>query len=174
MKLDILAFAAHPDDAEMSCGGTIARHIKLGKKVGIIDLTRGELGTRGTSEIREQEARKSSEILGIHIRENLGMRDGFFKNDEAHQLEVIRMIRKYQPEILLANAIRDRHPDHGRSAKLIEDASFLSGLFIVFGAYLTALISDLCWEYFFGQFARANYGSVFMENASLRIYRQCY
>ncbi|MBA2423685.1 MAG: bacillithiol biosynthesis deacetylase BshB1, partial [Chitinophagales bacterium] len=128
MKLDILAFAAHPDDAEMSCGGTIARHIKLGKKVGIIDLTRGELGTRGTSEIREQEARKSSEILGIHIRENLGMRDGFFKNDEAHQLEVIRMIRKYQPEILLANAIRDRHPDHGRSAKLIEDASFLSGL----------------------------------------------
>ncbi len=128
MKLDILAFAAHPDDAEMSCGGTIARHISLGKLVGIVDLTRGELGTRGTPETREQEARRASNILGIHIRENLGMRDGFFVNDEAHQLEVIRMIRKYQPEIVLANAIRDRHPDHGRSANLIEDASFLAGL----------------------------------------------
>jgi bacillithiol biosynthesis deacetylase BshB1 len=128
MKLDILAFAAHPDDAEMSCGGTLARHISLGKSVGIVDLTRGELGTRGTPETREQEARRASDILEIHIRESLGMRDGFFENDEAHQLEVIRIIRKYQPEIVLANAIRDRHPDHGRSAKLIEDASFLAGL----------------------------------------------
>lgn len=128
MKLDILAFAAHPDDVELSCAGTIIKHVAAGKKVGIVDLTRGELGTRGTVEIREREARAATQILGVHIRENLKMRDGFFKNDESHQLEVIRMIRKYQPEILIGNAVRDRHPDHGRAAQLIEEASFLSGL----------------------------------------------
>lgn len=128
MKLDLLAFGAHADDVELSCSGTLLKHISLGKKVGIIDLTRGELGTRGTPEIREQESMNSANIMGIDIRENLGMRDGFFVNDETHQLHVIRMIRKYQPDIILANAIRDRHPDHGRAAQLVEDAVFLSGL----------------------------------------------
>ncbi|MEP7129226.1 MAG: bacillithiol biosynthesis deacetylase BshB1 [Chitinophagales bacterium] len=128
MKLDILAFGAHADDVELSCSGTLLKHIALGKKAGIIDLTRGELGTRGTPAIREQEAQTAAQIMGIDIRENLGMRDGFFVNDEAHQLQVIRMIRKYQPDIILANAIHDRHPDHGRAAQLIEESSFLSGL----------------------------------------------
>jgi bacillithiol biosynthesis deacetylase BshB1 len=128
MKLDILAFGAHPDDVELGCSGTIAKEISLGKKVGIVDLTRGELGTRGSVEIRNSESAKASEILGISVRENLDMRDGFFVNDEAHQLKVIQMIRKYQPEIVLCNAIRDRHIDHGKGSKLVSDACFLSGL----------------------------------------------
>ncbi|WP_396178418.1 bacillithiol biosynthesis deacetylase BshB1 [Flavobacterium sp.] len=128
MKLDILAFGAHPDDVELGCGGTIAKEIQLGKKVGIIDLTRGELGTRGSAEIRDQEAAKAAKILGVAVRENLRMRDGFFQNDEAHQLEIIKMIRKYQPEIVLCNAIYDRHIDHGKGSKLVSDACFLSGL----------------------------------------------
>ena len=128
MKLDILAFGAHPDDVELGCSGTIAKEISLGKKVGIIDLTRGELGTRGSVEIRNAESAKASEILGVSIRENLDMRDGFFVNDEAHQMKIIQMIRKYQPEIVLCNAIRDRHIDHGKGSILVSDACFLSGL----------------------------------------------
>lgn len=128
MKLDILAFGAHPDDIELGCSGTIAKEVSLGKKVGIVDLTRGELGTRGSVEIRNSESAKASEILGVVVRENLDMRDGFFVNDEAHQLKVIEMIRKYQPEIVLCNAIADRHIDHGKGSKLVSDACFLSGL----------------------------------------------
>ena len=128
IKLDILAFGAHPDDVELGCSGTIAKEISLGKKVGIIDLTRGELGTRGSAEIRDNEAAKAAEVLGISARENLGFRDGFFANDEKHQLEIIKMIRKYQPEVVLCNAIHDRHIDHGKGSKLVSDACFLSGL----------------------------------------------
>jgi bacillithiol biosynthesis deacetylase BshB1 len=128
MKLDILVFAAHPDDAELGAGATIAKCVAQGKKVGIIDLTRGELGTRGTSEIREKESQVASKILGIHARENMEFRDGFFTNDETHQLAVIRMIRKYRPEVVLCNAIDDRHIDHARGSKLVSDACFLSGL----------------------------------------------
>jgi bacillithiol biosynthesis deacetylase BshB1 len=128
MKLDILAFGAHPDDIELGCSGTIAKEISLGKKVGIIDLTRGELGTRGTVEIRNAEAAKAAEILEISARENLDMRDGFFINDEEHQMKVIQMIRKYRPEIVICNAIEDRHIDHGKGSKLVSDACFLSGL----------------------------------------------
>lgn len=128
MKLDILAFGAHPDDVELGCSGTIAKEISLGKKVGIIDLTRGELGTRGSVEIRNQEATAAAKILGVSARENLDMRDGFFVNDETHQLEIIKMLRKYQPEIVLCNAIDDRHIDHGKGSKLVSDACFLSGL----------------------------------------------
>ncbi|POY38853.1 bacillithiol biosynthesis deacetylase BshB1 [Flavobacterium alvei] len=128
MKLDILAFGAHPDDVELGCGGTLAKEISLGKIVGIIDLTRGELGTRGSVEIRNQEAADAAKILGISIRENLDMRDGFFVNDEAHQLKIIEMIRKYQPEIVICNAIDDRHIDHGKGSQLVSDSCFLSGL----------------------------------------------
>lgn len=128
MKLDLLAFGAHPDDVELSCSGTIAKEVALGKKVGIVDLTRGELGTRGTPEIRFQEATAAATILGVSVRENLEMRDGFFVNDEAHQLQVIQMIRKYQPTIVLCNAIMDRHIDHGKGSSLVSDACFLSGL----------------------------------------------
>ena len=128
MKLDILAFGAHPDDVELGCAGTILKEISLGKKVGIVDLTRGELGTRGSAEIRDQEANAAAKILGVVARENLEMRDGFFVNDEKHQLEIIRMLRKYQPEIVLCNAIYDRHIDHGKGSKLVSDACFLSGL----------------------------------------------
>jgi N-acetylglucosamine malate deacetylase 1 len=128
MKLDILVFAAHPDDAELSCSGTIIKHIASGKKVGIVDLTKGEMGTRGTAETRKIESELATKILGIHVRENLGMRDCFFENDEKHQLEIIRMIRKYRPEIILANAVEDRHPDHGRASKLVSDSFFKSGL----------------------------------------------
>lgn len=128
MKLDILAFGAHPDDVELGCGGTIAKEIALGKKVGIIDLTRGELGTRGSAEIRDNEAAKAAKILGVSIRENLNMRDGFFINDEEHQLAIIQVLRKYKPEIVLCNAIDDRHIDHGKGSKLVSDACFLSGL----------------------------------------------
>jgi bacillithiol biosynthesis deacetylase BshB1 len=128
MKLDILAFGAHPDDVELGCSGTIAKEVSLGKKVGIIDLTRGELGTRGSVAIRNEESAKASEILGVTVRENLDMRDGFFVNDEAHQLKVIQAIRKYQPDVVLCNAITDRHIDHGKGSKLVSDACFLSGL----------------------------------------------
>lgn len=128
MKLDLLVFAVHPDDAELGCSGTIIKHIAQGKKVGIVDFTKGELGTRGTAATRAAEAEASSKILVLHARENLGMRDGFFKNDEAHQLEIIKRIRKYQPEIILTNALYDRHPDHGRASDLANDAIFLSGL----------------------------------------------
>ncbi len=128
MKLDILAFGAHPDDVELGCSGTIAKEISIGKKVGIVDLTRGELGTRGSIEIRNEETQKASKLLGITVRENLDMCDGFFVNDEKHQLEVIKMIRKYRPEIVLCNAIEDRHIDHGKGSKLVSDACFLSGL----------------------------------------------
>ncbi len=128
MKLDILAIGAHPDDVELSCSGTIAKEVDSGKKVGILDLTQGELGTRGTPEIRDQEAKKASEILGVSTRENLGFRDGFFMNDENHQLEIIKILRKYKPDIVLCNAVTDRHIDHGRGSKLVSDACFLSGL----------------------------------------------
>ena len=128
MKLDILAFGAHPDDVELGCSGTIAKEISRGKKVGIIDLTRGELGTRGSAEIRDKEAAAAAEILGVSVRENLNMRDGFFINNEQHQLAVIEMIRKYRPEIVLCNAVDDRHIDHGKGSKLVSDACFLSGL----------------------------------------------
>lgn len=128
MKLDILVLASHPDDAEISCAGTIARHVAMGHKVGIIDLTKGELGTRGTVEIREKEALASAKILGVALRENLGLKDGFFQNDPTHQLQVIRAVRKYQPSIVLANAVYDRHVDHGKGASLAYDACFLSGL----------------------------------------------
>jgi len=128
MKLDILVFAVHPDDAELGCSGTILKHIAMGKKVGIVDFTRGELGTRGSAEIRDAEAADSARIMGLHTRENLSFKDGFFKNDEEHQLEVIKMVRKYQPEIILTNALHDRHPDHGRAGNLANDAIFLSGL----------------------------------------------
>lgn len=128
MKLDILAFGAHPDDVELGCSGTIAKEISLGKKVGIIDLTRGELGTRGSVEIRNNEAEKASKILGLSVRENLDMRDGFLVNDEKHQLKIIEILRKYKPEIVLCNAIDDRHIDHAKASKLVSDACFLSGL----------------------------------------------
>ena len=128
MKLDILAFGAHPDDVELGCGGTIAKEIALGKKVGIIDLTRGELGTRGSATLRDKEASNAKDILGVHVRENLAFADGFFINDKAHQLEIIKVLRKYQPDIVLCNAIDDRHIDHPKGSKLVSDASFLSGL----------------------------------------------
>ncbi|MDA0757902.1 MAG: bacillithiol biosynthesis deacetylase BshB1 [Bacteroidetes bacterium] len=128
MKLDILAFGAHPDDIELGCGGTLAKEIALGKKVGIIDLTRGELGTRGSVETRNKESQAATKILGVSIRENLDFRDGFFLNDEIHQMEVIRYIRKYKPEIILCNAQDDRHIDHPKGANLVSDSCFLSGL----------------------------------------------
>lgn len=128
MKTDILAIGVHPDDVEISAAGTLLVHLALGKTVGIIDLTRGELGTRGTALTRDEEATNAAKILGVHFRENLKMADGFLQNDKAHQLEIIKRIRKYQPEIVLCNAIDDRHPDHGRASKLTSDACFLSGL----------------------------------------------
>lgn len=128
MKLDILAIAAHPDDVELSCGATLAKEVAQGKKVGILDLTRGELGTRGTAETRAVEAKDAARILGVAVRENLAFADGFFINDKSHQLEVIKMIRKYKPEIVICNAIEDRHIDHGKGSKLASDACFLSGL----------------------------------------------
>lgn len=127
-KLDILAFGVHPDDVELGCSGTILASVAEGKKVGIVDLTRGELGTRGTAETRKVEAADAARVLQVAVRENLEMADGFFQNDEKHQRKVIEVIRKYRPEIVLCNAIEDRHPDHGRSAQLVEDAAFLSGL----------------------------------------------
>ena len=128
MKLDILAFGAHPDDVELGCGATLAKEISLGKKVGIVDLTRGELGTRGSADLRDIEAANSAKILGVSVRENLRFSDGFFTNDKEHQLAVIKMIRKYQPEIVLCNAVDDRHIDHPKGSNLVSDACFLSGL----------------------------------------------
>ena len=128
MKLDILAFGAHPDDVELSCGGTLLVEKMNGKKTGIIDLTQGELGTRGTAAIRKKEAAAAAKILQVDIRENLELADGFFLNDEAHQKKIIAVIRKYQPEVVLCNAPDDRHPDHGKGARLVTDAVFLSGL----------------------------------------------
>lgn len=128
MKLDILAFGAHPDDVELSCSGVLAKEISKGKKVGIVDLTQGEMGTRGSKEIRANEAKKAAEILGAEVRENLNFRDAFVTNDEAHQLKVIEMIRKYQPEIVFCNAVEDRHIDHGKASELVSHACFLSGL----------------------------------------------
>src|SRR5690606_19277770 len=122
MKLDILAFGAHPDDVELGCGATIAKEVSLGKKVGVVDLTRGELGTRGSAEIRDKEAATAAKILGIHVRENLSFRDGFFINDEIHQLEVIKRIRKYKPKIVICNAVDDRHIDHSKGSKIVSDA----------------------------------------------------
>ncbi len=127
-KLDILAVGAHPDDVELSCGATIAKEISLGKKVGILDLTRGELGTRGSAEIRDKEAADAAKILGVSVRENLAFADGFFVNDKEHQLEIIKILRKYQPEIVLCNAVEDRHIDHAKGSDLVSDACFLSGL----------------------------------------------
>ncbi len=128
MKLDILAIGAHPDDVELSCGATIAKEIAQGKKVGIIDLTRGELGTRGTAETRDKEAAEAAKILGASVRVNMEFADGFFINDKYHQIELIKMIRKYKPEIVICNAVDDRHIDHGKGSKLVSDACFLSGL----------------------------------------------
>ena len=128
MKVDILAFGAHPDDIELGCGGSLAKAVAQGKKVGLIDLTQGELGTRGSAEIRKQEATEAAKLLNASFRENLGFRDGFFVNDEAHQLEVIKTIRAYQPNIVLCNAIDDRHIDHAKGSQLVSDACFLSGL----------------------------------------------
>jgi bacillithiol biosynthesis deacetylase BshB1 len=128
MKLDILAIGVHPDDVELGCSGVLINEMRLGKKTGIIDLTQGELGTRGDEHTRHAEAQKAAEIIGVNIRENLKMRDGFFRNDEEHQLKLISVIRKYKPEIVFANILDDRHPDHGRAGHLIADACFLSGL----------------------------------------------
>lgn len=128
MKLDILAIGVHPDDVELGCSGTLINEIKKGKKAGIVDLTRGELGTRGTIESRYEEAANAGRIIGISVRENLKMRDGFFKNDEEHQVNLIRAIRKYQPAVVIGNALHDRHPDHGRAGHLIATACYLSGL----------------------------------------------
>lgn len=128
IKLDILAIGAHPDDVELSCGATIAKEIDNGKKVGIIDLTRGELGTRGTAETRDKEAENAADILGITLRINMEFSDGFFLNDKKHQIELIKMIRKYQPDIVLCNAVDDRHIDHEKGSQLVSDVCFLSGL----------------------------------------------
>lgn len=128
VKLDILVLTVHPDDAELGCSGTIMKHVAMGRQVGVIDLTRGELGTRGTVESRAKEAAAAADIMGLALRDNLEMRDGFFRNDEEHQLRIVAEIRKYRPEIVISNALFDRHPDHGRSGDLINDACFLSGL----------------------------------------------
>lgn len=135
LKLDILAFAAHPDDVELSCSGTLIRHIQAGKRVGIVDLTEGELGSRGSAILRKQEAAAASQVMKIHYRANLAMRDGFFTIDEMHQRLIIEQIRLTRPEIVLANAVSDRHIDHGRAAKLVAEAVFLSGLHKIETAY---------------------------------------
>jgi bacillithiol biosynthesis deacetylase BshB1 len=135
MKLDILAIAAHPDDVELSCAGTLLAHKSMGKKIGVLDLTRGELGTRGTAETRKQEAIDASKVLGLDVRENMDFADGFFTNDREHQLALIAAIRRFQPEIILLNAIEDRHPDHGKGAQLGIDACFFSGLIKIQTSY---------------------------------------
>ncbi|WP_224998922.1 bacillithiol biosynthesis deacetylase BshB1 [Cesiribacter sp. SM1] len=127
-KLDLLVITAHPDDAELCCSGTVAAEIAAGKKVGFIDLTRGELGTRGTAELRKEEAAASAKLLGISVRENLEMADGFFQIDRAHILQVVQKIRQYRPEMVITNAVTDRHPDHGRAAALVKEAFFIAGL----------------------------------------------
>jgi N-acetylglucosamine malate deacetylase 1 len=128
MKLDVLAIAVHPDDVELCCAGTLMMEKAAGKKVGVVDLTRGELGTRGTAELRDKESARAAEVMQLDVRENLGMADGFFRNDESHQRLLISAIRTFQPEIVLASALADRHPDHGRAGNLISEACFLSGL----------------------------------------------
>lgn len=128
MKTDILFIAAHPDDVELCCAGTVFRHLEQGATIGIVDMTRGELGTRGSAEIRAQEAEAASKIMGIHFRENLGLRDGFFDFSESNRIPIINAIRRHQPEIVITNASQDRHPDHGRAAKLVSECCFLSGL----------------------------------------------
>jgi len=127
-NVDILVITVHPDDAELGCGGTIAKQVAMGRTVGLVDLTKGELGTRGTPELREEEADRAAGLMGVTIRENLGMKDGFFENDEFHQRQVIYALRKYRPDIVITNALHDRHPDHGRAGNLVTDAAFLSGL----------------------------------------------
>jgi len=146
IKLDILVMAAHPDDAELSCSGTILSYINQGKKVGIVDFTRGEMGTRGTPEIRLQESNDATKILGLHARENLGLADGFFQNDQASQLILMEVIRRYRPEIVLANALEDRHPDHGKGAKLAIDACFLSGLRMIQTIDLHSKTEQSAWR----------------------------
>tara|TARA_B100000809_G_scaffold152910_1_gene150304 strand:+ start:34 stop:735 length:702 start_codon:yes stop_codon:yes gene_type:complete len=128
MKVDVLVFGAHPDDVELGCGGTVIKLVEQGKKIGIIDLTRGELGTRGTAETRKEECENATKILGVAVRDNMDFKDGFFKDDEAHKLELIKKIREYCPEIVIANAQTDRHPDHGRASQIVLDACFLAGL----------------------------------------------
>lgn len=128
MKVDILAFGAHPDDIEISCAGALLKAIADGQTAAVVDLTRGELGTRGSAELRLQEAEAAAKILGLSSRENLSLQDGFISNDESQQMEVIKAIRKYQPEVVLANAVHDRHPDHGESSRLVRDACFKAGL----------------------------------------------
>lgn len=128
MKLDILAIGVHPDDVELGCSGTIINEIKRGKKVGVVDLTQGELGTRGTVESRYQESANAAMIMGVQVRENLKMRDGFFENDEEHKMKLIAVIRKYRPDIVIGNVLHDRHPDHGRAGQLIAESSYLAGL----------------------------------------------
>ena len=128
MKVDILAFGAHPDDVELGCAGSILSSIDEGKSIGIVDLTRGELGTRGDLKTRDREAKNAAAILGVSFRKNLGFRDGFFVNDETHQLEIIKLIRIHKPNVVLCNAVDDRHIDHTKGSKLVSDACFLSGL----------------------------------------------
>jgi len=128
IKLDILAIAAHPDDVELGCAGTLMTHARLGKRIGIVDLTEGELGTRGTAETRKQEAEDAAKIMKLDVRENLGLPDGFFENKREHRMAVVKAVRKYCPDIVLANAPEDRHPDHGRASQLIYDSCFLAGL----------------------------------------------
>lgn len=128
MKLDILAIGVHPDDIELGCGGTILKHIAAGKKVGVLDLTHGELGSRGSGELRLVEAANSAKILGLSARENLGFADGFFRNTKENQIEIIKILRKYQPDVVLCNAPKDRHPDHGRASEMVSEACFYSGL----------------------------------------------
>lgn len=128
MKLDILAFASHPDDIELGCAGTLIAHVEAGLKVGIVDLTAGDLGTRGTPEVRLQEGLDAAKVMGVSVRENLGFADGFFQNDRDHQLEVVKVLRKYKPDVVIANAVHDRHPDHGRGSILVSESCFKSGL----------------------------------------------
>ena len=146
MKIDILAFGAHPDDVELSCGGTILKEINNGKTVAIIDLTKGELGTRGTAQTRATEASNAASILGVSFRDNLGFSDGFIVNDKAHQLEVIKLIRHYKPEVVLCNAIDDRHIDHGVASKLVSDSCFLSGLVKIETKYNDSLVAQSPWR----------------------------
>lgn len=128
MKVDFLAIGAHPDDIELGCGGTIAKLVSEGRSVAIVDLTQGELGTRGSAELRHLEAQKAADILGVSARENLKLKDGFLHNSEEYQMAIVEMVRKYQPDVVLANAIDDRHPDHAKASKLASDACFLAGL----------------------------------------------
>lgn len=128
MKLDILVFGSHPDDVELGCAGTIIKEVQKGSNVGVIDLTRGELGTRGTAAIRDEETKRATKIMGINIRENMNFKDGFFKDDETHKLALVKKIRHYQPEIVITNAPSDRHPDHPRGSQITIDSCFLAGL----------------------------------------------